>query len=181
MKLARVFVQEYPGRQIGDIHDVIDNENHPGTILGGTIKEVPLPEEFHEEQTQYLIAEINEEDQVTFSVDEDKKVLDAVQAQKDQIISLLRAAKSFGNQLAEEFTVENMALGITQDDMAGEVLDKMASVLLALQSGSLHEAIKRIKEIPVELKDEKYITDTRLLEAVNKIEAYLGLELSQEL
>jgi hypothetical protein len=46
MKIARVFIQEYPGRQIGDIHDVFSPENHPGSILSGTIKEVEVADDF---------------------------------------------------------------------------------------------------------------------------------------
>jgi hypothetical protein len=49
MKIARVFVQEYPGRQIGEIHDVFSPENHPGSILSGIIKEVEVADDFDKE------------------------------------------------------------------------------------------------------------------------------------
>ena len=46
MKIARVFIEEYSGRQVGDIHDVIDSENHPGSVREGILKEVPVADEF---------------------------------------------------------------------------------------------------------------------------------------
>ena len=46
MKIARVFIQEYPGRQVGDIHDVFSPENHPGVILSGIIAEVEVADDF---------------------------------------------------------------------------------------------------------------------------------------
>lgn len=91
------------------------------------------------------------------------------------------SAMSFGSALVEDFAAENVLLGITADGMTGAVLDNMASVMNALKSGSLYEAIVRIKAMPAESKDAKYITDSRLLEAVNKLEAFLGLPLSSSL
>jgi hypothetical protein len=105
----------------------------------------------------------------------------AAQAQKDALRAMVRNAVAFGSELMEDFIMENITLGITQDNMSESVLDAMAPVEAALRTGTLHVAIERLKSIPIELKDEKYITDIRLLEAMNKIEAYLGLPLSQEL
>lgn len=95
--------------------------------------------------------------------------------------SAIRRAVAFGNQLVEDFSVENVVLGITVDMMTGPVLTKMSPVSDALRSGSLHEAISRLKSIPAQDKDVKYITDVRLLDAVNKIETFLGVPLSQTL
>lgn len=88
------------------------------------------------------------------------------------------AAIVFGNKLMTEFAAENVILGITQDGKTGEVLDKMASVMVALQSGSLYEAITRAKAIDPADYDAKYVTHDRLYAFINKLEAYLGLQLS---
>lgn len=108
-------------------------------------------------------------------------------AQIDQEVSELslrnavKSARTFGEKLMEDFVMENIVMGITQDNMTEAVLDIMAPIEAALRTGSLHIAIKRIKEIPQESKDVKYITDARLLVAVNKLETYLNLPLSETL
>lgn len=88
------------------------------------------------------------------------------------------AAMAFGQNLMTEFAAENVMLGITQDGKTGEVLDKMAPVMAALQSGSLYEAISRAQAIDPADYDEKYVTHARLWAFINKLEAYLGLPLS---
>ena len=181
MKIIRVFVSEYPGKQVGDVYDIIDSENHPGSILSGIIKEVELPEELHAEEARHLIATIGEDGEISFSVDTVKKAADVQAAQAEALRQIIIGAEAFGKKLSQDFKIENVVLGITQDGMTGTVLDKMSRVMAALDSGSLHEAISRIKAIPEADKDAKYITDARLLEAANKLEAYLGLPLSTEL
>ena len=122
---------------------------------------------------------------VTFELDGSNVVavededLAAEWAQKDQVAAVTRAistAMAFGQSLVTEFAVENVMLGITQDGKTGEVLDKMAPVMTAVQSGSLYEAIARAKAI--DDFDSKYVTHDRLYAFINKIEAYLGLQLS---
>ncbi len=90
-------------------------------------------------------------------------------------------AINFGQGMIKEITLENMMLGITQDGKTGEVRKALAEALSALQTGSLYDAIVELKAIPEIAKDAKYITDARLLSAVNKIEAYLGQPLSETL
>ena len=80
-----------------------------------------------------------------------------------------------------DFSTENVILGISEDGMTGTVLDNMAGVMAALQSGSLKEAIARAKALPAEKKDAKYITNARLLAFVNKLETHLGITLSSSL
>lgn len=96
----------------------------------------------------------------------------------EQIVS---AASQFGQSLVITFAAENVLLGITQEGKTGEVLNKLASVMPPLQAGSLYEAIARIRAIPPTEYDSKYITSARLLDFVNKIEAYLGLPISESL
>ena len=85
------------------------------------------------------------------------------------------AARSFASHLINEFAGENRRLGIIEDGMTGQVLTKMEGVLMALYTGSLPEAVARVKAIPEIDKDPKYITDARLLAFVNKTRQYLGL------
>ena len=97
------------------------------------------------------------------------------------IESAVISAREFGMHLMVTFAAENILLGITQEGKTGEVLTKMAGVMPALQAGSLYEAITQLKAIPPEQYDSKFVTAARLLSAVNKIEAYLEIPLSESL
>jgi hypothetical protein len=97
------------------------------------------------------------------------------------IEEVVSSASRFGSELMITFAAENVLLGITQEGKTGEVLTKLAGVQLAMQAGSLYEAITRIRAIPLEEYDTKYITEARLLVFINKIEEYLGLPLSTEI
>lgn len=87
----------------------------------------------------------------------------------------LKSAMALGNQIIEDFAAENITMGITADGMTGTVLTVMAPVMDALRTGSLHEAIARAKAIDPADKDAKYVTDARLLAAVNRMEEHLGI------
>lgn len=93
----------------------------------------------------------------------------------------IRNAIKFGEKMLVTYAAENIMLGITQDGMTGTVIDRLGSVIVCLQSGSLYDVIARIKAIPVEHYDSKYITAVRLLSFVNKVEDYLGLPRSTSL
>ena len=97
------------------------------------------------------------------------------------IESIVNNAIQFGNAVIVEFAAENIALGITQAGMTGPVRQATSEVVSALQTGSLYDAIAECKAIPAENKDSTFITDTRLLSFVNKIEEYLGITLSTDL
>lgn len=94
---------------------------------------------------------------------------------------IIENAISFGNALVVEFTTENVLMGITQDGMTSQVRKALDEVRSCLSSGSLYDAMHEIRQIPAEKKDIKYLTDTRLLSFLNKIETYLGLSLSSNL
>lgn len=94
--------------------------------------------------------------------------------------SITNAIK-FGEKLLVTYAAENVMLGITQDGMTGVVIDRLGGVITCLQSGSLYDVIVRIKAIPQENYDSKYITAIRLLSFVNKVEDYLGLPKSTSL
>jgi len=82
MKIARVFVTAYPGKSIGDIHDVFSPENHPGSLLGGTIKECEVADDF---DMSIMKAVVAEDHSVTFESDSAKVAAKAVAAKTAQI------------------------------------------------------------------------------------------------
>jgi len=97
-----------------------------------------------------------------------------------QLSQRVSEALSKGQSLIQEFITENLVLGITQAGKTKEVRQAMAEVTSCLQTGSLYDAIDELRLIPAESKDAVFITDTRILSYINKIESYLGLELSTE-
>jgi hypothetical protein len=99
----------------------------------------------------------------------------------EYVRSLIRSARAFGSKTIEDFATENVMLGITQDKKTRRVRKIMREVKDSLDSGSLKDAIIEVKLIPPSLYDSKYITATRLLAHVNKIEAFLGVTLSSDL
>lgn len=81
MKIARVFIQEYPGRQVGDIHDVFSPDNHPGSVLSGIIQECEVADDFDSSIMKGVIAE---DGSITFEQDAAKVAAKAAaQKQKD--------------------------------------------------------------------------------------------------
>jgi len=91
---------------------------------------------------------------------------------------VLAPAVAFGEALINDFTAENIMLGITQYGMTAVVLERMDAVLSALQTGSLYDAIVKVRQIPQSDYDSIFITGPRLLAFINKVETYLGLPLS---
>lgn len=94
---------------------------------------------------------------------------------------IIQSAMEFGVALTRQFAAENVLLGITAENKAGDVLDKTSHVMAAIQSGSLYEAITRIRAISPSDYDSKYITAPRLLVFIQRIETYLKMPLSQSL
>lgn len=123
----------------------------------------------------------DEEDAIVVAEDAAAKAAKDAATAQAAARAALAAAKAFGNSVIEDFTLENMALGITVDGMTGDVRKATVEVMSALSTGSLYDAIDEIRAIPAEKKDPKYITDARLLAAINKIETFLGIALSEEL
>lgn len=93
----------------------------------------------------------------------------------------LQSAMDFGTQCLREFSAENVLLGITQAGMTGTILTILTNVMQALLAGSLYEAIARIRAVDPADYDGTYLNATRCLAFINKIEAYLGLPLSESL
>lgn len=145
-----------------------------------TCTHVQVPQEL-ENYLDCVDIEWDEENNPVLVLDQQKKQAKDQSLLVAGIQNTLDKAISFGNQLIKDITIENMMLGITQDGKTGAVRKALTDVLVALQTGSLYDAIEELKSIPEEAMDEKYITESRLLSAVNKIEVYLGLPESEEL
>jgi len=94
---------------------------------------------------------------------------------------VLAPAVSFGETVMSDFTAENILLGITQYEMTARVLEVMGAVVTALQTGSLYDAIAKVRQISPSDYDSIFITGPRLLAFINKVETYLGLPLSTEI
>lgn len=90
-------------------------------------------------------------------------------------------AMAFGQKILIDFRAENVAMGVLQDNMTGWLLNKLSSVMDAVLTGSLTEAIARLKAIPTSEYDGKYMTVPRMIQFINKIEVYLGVPLTTEL
>lgn len=109
MKIARVFITEYPGRAIGDIHDVFSPENHPGVILGGTLKEVEVADDFDPSTLKGVIAE---DGSVTFEADP-AKVAAKTAAQKAQDVT-----DRYNDMNADIFAQMEAVFGTQRSDSA---------------------------------------------------------------
>lgn len=99
-----------------------------------------------------------------------------------EIVSMKMAEyRKFGNALVEQMIDENVLLGISEADKTADVLAATEKLERTLKNGSLKEAIKAVRAIPVESRDPVFLSEARLLATINKIEEELGLELSLEL
>lgn len=95
--------------------------------------------------------------------------------------NILIPARTFGNQLIDDFAAENILLGITQANMTNSVRKTLSEVTACLMTGSLYDAMLEARAIPNDKKDATFITNARLLAFINKIEIYLNLPLSTQL
>ena len=95
--------------------------------------------------------------------------------------NILVPARSFGESLINDFAAENILLGITSSGLTNHVRKTLSETTDCLLTGSLYDAIYEAKAIPAEKKDAVFITNARILGFVNKIEAYLGMPLSNSL
>jgi hypothetical protein len=143
-----------------------------------------LPEEIDEDCAILVLVSESEVEGVIipahYEVQEDATLVSAKAAKvmDDYISNKLNDAVNFGADIIREFTKENIVMGITTDNMTGVVRKAMSEVIIALQTGSLYDAIIEAKAIPADKKDAKYITDARLLSFINKIETKLNITLS---
>lgn len=97
--------------------------------------------------------------------------------------------KLLGRKILDHFARENIKLGITQSSptgpgyltRTGEVIQKGLMVKIALESGSVDDALARLLYFPTEDKDATFLTNERLLFYVNWIQKELNLPLSSSL
>lgn len=108
----------------------------------------------------------------SWTISDDQEKIDA-QLAESNLREIITGDIVFGQSLSVDFAVENAMLGIAQDSMSKTVRVAMSEVASAISSGDLYDAIDELKKIPAESKDDKYITDKRLLKYVNKIESHL--------
>jgi hypothetical protein len=90
----------------------------------------------------------------------------------------IQDAINFGLICIKEFSAQNVLLGITQSGMTGVVLTHLHNVMQALMAGSLYEALSRVRAINPADYDGVFLSETRILVFINKIEKYLGLPIS---
>ena len=57
MKIARVLVKPYNGWPVGKIHDVFPVDEHPGTVLEGTLVEVEVSDDFDASKVNAIVAD----------------------------------------------------------------------------------------------------------------------------
>lgn len=81
----------------------------------------------------------------------------------------------FGQQLITEFAVDNILSGIVDEKKTAEIRAKTNLITQALKEGFLNDALDEIKKIPIESKDEKFLTEDRLKSYQNKIEDRLEI------
>lgn len=159
MKIARVFIQEYPGRQIGDVHDVFSPENHPGPVLSGIIAEVEVADDF------------------------DKDVVDVVVAEDKSVTIEPNATKAAAKVAAAALKEKELEITDRYNDMNADVYAQMAVVFGTNRSDSAqayNETWKLMKEKPVlfyekGLKAHKAVAGFAAgasLDTIQKIEDY---------
>lgn len=102
-------------------------------------------------------------------------------AAKAMTEKVLSDAMTFGRNMIVEFGAENMRMNITKLGMTNKVRKVLSEVMSALMAGSLYDAITEVKKIQASDKDGVFITDTRLLLFINKIEDYLQIPRSTHL
>lgn len=123
----------------------------------------------------------NIDGEIVIVEDEAKKAARLAQLAVTATEALVGKAMDKGAELIKKFAAENIRLGITQAGKTKVVRQAMAEATAALSTGSLYDAMDEMRAIPEDKKDATFITDERLLAAINEIEAYLGLPASEEL
>jgi hypothetical protein len=101
------------------------------------------------------------------------------QASRVAIRELIERCIKFGNLIVIEFAADNVLLGITQASKTKLIADACQQAFYYLSTGSLYEARSAMLEIEITEEMAPYLTEQRRIEFINKIETFLGLELSE--
>jgi len=91
------------------------------------------------------------------------------------IALVISDSKEFGEDLINEFTKENVLMGITASGQTNAVRKALQETWQAIQTGSLHDAIYEAEQVT---RTSPFLTEARLRAFINQIEAYLGEPLS---
>lgn len=142
-----------------------------------------IPESIVDLLSPWMECEVNDEDHAKSLINSGWEIMDRetydlykkIHSPIEFVIDAIEADKKFGEQIINEFSAENVFLGVTELGMTGTILERLESVLDAVSAGSLLEAITRCKLIDVSNYDEIFITKERILNFINKIENHMGL------
>jgi len=104
----------------------------------------------------------------------DDRARQAVDLQK-HIGLVLSDSKEFGEDLINEFTKENILMGITASGQTNVVRKALQETWQAIQTGSLHDAIYEAEQVT---RTSPFLTEARLRAFINQIEAYLDMPIS---
>lgn len=129
--------------------------------------------------TLHLSEELTTEEQAAFLA-ADSTFQDVDQAM--YVLNMhLKPAVCFGLSMIEDFSTENILLGITQAGMTNHVRKSASEIVDALHTGALYDAILEARAVPAEVKDPIFLSDARLLRLINQIEQFLGVPISPSL
>lgn len=129
----------------------------------------------HNENGDELETPINHSDQFTV------EIVDVTnEVAFKNAIQTLRRNRAFGQQLADEFAIENVVMGITSAQST-IVMTRLSDIMQALERGYLETALERVHSFNRNQFYLNFITVPRLLSYVNRIETHLGLPLSTDL
>lgn len=96
-------------------------------------------------------------------------------------LNAVQPARTFGETLLDEFSAENLLLGIVESGLKRSVRILLHDVVECIKLGDLTGAIEEARLIPSANYDPVFVNADRLLVYVNKIEDYLGMERSETL
>jgi hypothetical protein len=85
---------------------------------------------------------------------------------------VLQDAKSYGLKVAEDFTAENIRMGITQAGETNNVRNAMKEVWNCLVTGSLHSAIDEAELVE---RSDPFLSEARIRSFINSLKDYLGI------
>ena len=90
---------------------------------------------------------------------------------KEKLKALFAGIRNLWQNLADDFAVENVMLGITKEGKTKEVADSFSQVVYYLNVNAPKEALAAIDLIP---RDGKYLTDARLLPLKAKLAEFIN-------
>lgn len=130
------------------------------------------------EEREYFVKNNNIQEYTFTDTEEDiTVVIDPFDKAKKSI----QNAIDFGKSLSVAFLAENVVLGIVSAGMVDRAREILDSAFRAIETGSLLEAIEKLKAIPESSKDPIFITNERLLKYINAMEEYLTIPFTNNL